>query len=107
MKHLNYYLIGIPFIYSSYSLYKSASLADSFIIASFCALVGFFFFLERKYPNDNQERSELSKVEEELKLERAKLAVEQLKETNLREKALRDSRAAIFGQDNSNRQVKF
>lgn len=107
MKNLNYYLISIPCIFSCYALYRTASLADSLIIASFCALVGVFYLLDKKYPNDAKPISEFNKLEEELKLERLKLSIEQLKEANIKDKAARDARAAIFGQDNSNKQIRF
>lgn len=107
MKHLNYYLFSIPCIYAGFAYHSTASLADALIIACFCAIVGLFSFLDKKFPNTVKEKSELEKLEEDLRFERAKLTMERLKSEAVNEKAIQDSRAAITGMGNQGRKVMF
>lgn len=107
MKYLNYYLFSIPCFYAGFAYYKSASLADALIIACFCAIVGLFSYLDKKFPNNIQELSELDQLEKDLKIERAKLAIEQVKTAAVNDKAARDARAAVFGQDGGSKTIRF
>lgn len=94
---LAYSLLSVPVIYAAFMIYKTPNLSDAIIVASLSGLSGFIVHLVNKYAPIKKEVSELSKIEEELKLERAKLHIDQLKEAALRDKSARDSRAAISG----------
>jgi peptidoglycan/LPS O-acetylase OafA/YrhL len=105
MSRINYYLLSIPVIYSAYSIYKGANLADSLIICALCAVIGFAGYLSMKaVPTETN--TELKKLEEALKIERMKLSIEQVKENAIREKAVRDSRLAVMSHE-SGKQIKF
>lgn len=107
MKNLNYYLFSIPCIYSAFAYYKTASLADALIIACFCAIVGIFSYLDKKFPNKVTQKSELEQLEEDLRLERAKLTMERLKTEAVNEKSRQDSLAAIRGISGQSKEVRF
>ena len=94
---LSYSLLSVPVIYASVMIYKTPTISDAIIVAALSGLAGFLVYLSCKFQTNEVEETELSKLEKELQLERAKLSIEQLKEASLREKALRDSRAAMSG----------
>lgn len=78
-------------------MWKSPSIADAIIVASLCAIVGFISQLSLKYVGEVSKNNELTKLEEELKVERLKLSIDQLKENAVRERAVRDARASLSG----------
>jgi hypothetical protein len=92
-----YYLLSIPVIYSSFMLWKTPTLSDAIIVAALSSVVGFVSYLSLKYIGQPEQNKELTKLEEELKVERLKLSIEQIRENAVREKALRDARASLTG----------
>lgn len=99
------YLLFIPIIYSAFMIYKTPTISDAIIVSSLCALIGFIGYYTARYINTS-ESSELSKLEEELKIERLKLHIEQVKENATNERAIRDSRAATMGYQ-PGKEIKF
>jgi len=77
-------------------IYKTPTLADALIVASLSLLITSVAFISSKFSHiaDN---SELSKLEEELKIERLKISIEHSRENMLRDKALKDARNSTMG----------
>ena len=97
MKNISYYFFPIPVLYAASMIYQRATMADALIVCAFCGLVGFFHYLKTKYTVTASENTEISKLEEELKIETMKTRIEQLKESSIRDRAIRDARNAAMG----------
>jgi hypothetical protein len=76
-------------------IYKTPSLSDSLIVIALSSLTGLVIYLNKKFEKKNV--TEVDKLEEQLKIERLKLNIDQIKENSLREKAIRDSRLSTMG----------
>lgn len=106
MKKIHSVLI-FPIIYSLFMLYRTPSISDALIVLGLLAASVFLVMFTYKYNfYVNPQKSELNKLEEELQLERLKLSIEQVKENALREKMIRDSRAAL-NDGAQNREIRF
>jgi hypothetical protein len=62
--------------------------------------------MHKKY-NSIPEISELTKLEEKMKIQRMQLNLEHLEENILKERTIRDSRAAVMGNDQTGKRFKF
>jgi hypothetical protein len=105
MKNIVYYLITIPVIYSGFMVYKTPTVSDAIIVASLSLLVGFVGYLTTRY-SPTQKISEIGKLEEELKIERMKLSLDQVRENAIKERSIKDARAAMNGYE-PGKQIKF
>lgn len=105
MKNIVYYLLSIPVIYSGFMLYKTPTVSDSIIVTSLCFLVGSIGYFSVKF-GPVYKNEEIEKLEEELKIERMKLSLDQIKENALKEKAIKDARAAMNGYE-PGKQIRF
>ncbi len=87
-------------------LWKTPTISDAIIVSALSSVVGFVSYLSVKYIAVPTKNNELTKLEEELKVERLKLSIDQLKENAVREKALRDARASLSGFQDS-KELRF
>jgi len=95
----------VPVLYAGAMLFKSPTLSDALIVLALAAMSSFLIYLEKK-PTSVTRNVKLVELEEQVQEERLKLSLDQLRENSLREKALRDARAAVEGLNN-NQEIRF
>jgi hypothetical protein len=78
-------------------LWKTPTISDALIVCALSGVVGFLSYINVRYTGQVEQNTELTKLEEELKVERLKLSIDQMRENAVREKALRDARASLSG----------
>ena len=94
-----------PVAYSLYMCFKTPTMSDGVIVFSLCAVAIMSEFISKRFfsPRSNPE---IDKLEEELKIERIKATIDQLKSNALKDKTMRDSRSALSG-FNKDKEIRF
>ncbi len=77
-------------------IYKTPTIADAIIVTALSSIIGFFSYLSVRFTSTSA-NPELSKLEEELQVERLKMSISQFKDNAIRDKALKDARASLTG----------